>query len=133
MRAPRQAADFNHLSKVEGRDDSDCRGAPPRYSPLWDMVKHCGIWSSTVVGHVVGTMDMSGGTEIGEERDPRRRKSRRVARPACRDIGFKGVLRPDHVPTMEADSNDNPAYSALGRLFAIGNIEGLRQSAYAGI
>jgi hypothetical protein len=76
MRAPRQAADFNHLSKVEGRDDSDCRGATP------PDTRHCGIWSSTVVGHVVGTMDMSGGTEIGEERDPRRRKSRRVARHA---------------------------------------------------
>jgi D-mannonate dehydratase len=34
---------------------------------------------------------------------------------------------------MEGDSNDNPAYSALGRLFAIGNIKGLRQFAYAGI
>ena len=41
------------------------------------------------------------------------------------------MLRPDHVPTMEGDSNDNPAYSALGRLFAIGYIKGLRESAYA--
>jgi mannonate dehydratase len=50
---------------------------------------------------------------------------------AYRDIGFDGVLRPDHVPTMEGDSNDNPAYSALGRLFAIGYIKGLRESIYA--
>ncbi len=50
---------------------------------------------------------------------------------AYRDIGFEGVLRPDHVPTMEGDSNDNPAYSALGRLFAIGYIKGLRESVYA--
>lgn len=50
---------------------------------------------------------------------------------AYRDVGFEGVLRPDHVPTMEGDSNDNPAYSALGRLFAIGYIKGLRESAYA--
>jgi mannonate dehydratase len=56
-----------------------------------------------------------------------------TAMQAYRDIGFKGVLRPDHVPRMEGDSNDNPAYSALGRLFAIGNIKGLRQFAYAGI
>jgi mannonate dehydratase len=50
---------------------------------------------------------------------------------AYREIGFEGVLRPDHVPTMEGDSNDNPAYSAIGRLFAIGYIKGLRQAVYA--
>lgn len=50
---------------------------------------------------------------------------------AYRDIGFNGVLRPDHVPTMEGDSNDNPAYSAVGRLFAIGYIKGLREAVYA--
>ena len=50
---------------------------------------------------------------------------------AYRDIGYEGVLRPDHVPTMEGDSNDNPAYSSVGRLFAIGYIKGLRQAVYA--
>jgi mannonate dehydratase len=50
---------------------------------------------------------------------------------AYRDIGFNGVLRPDHVPTMEGDSNDNPSYSSVGRLFAIGYIKGLRQAVYA--
>jgi len=40
------------------------------------------------------------------------------------------VARPDHVPTMEGDSNDNPAYSSIGRLFAIGYIKGLRQAVY---
>jgi mannonate dehydratase len=50
---------------------------------------------------------------------------------AYRDINFNGVLRPDHVPTMEGDNNDNPAYSAIGRLFAIGYIKGLRQAVYA--
>ncbi|MEM7029319.1 MAG: mannonate dehydratase [Chloroflexota bacterium] len=49
---------------------------------------------------------------------------------AYRDIGFAGVLRPDHVPTMEGDSNDNPAYSAIGRLFAIGYIRGLQEAVY---
>jgi mannonate dehydratase len=49
---------------------------------------------------------------------------------AYRDIGFDGVLRPDHVPTMEGDSNDNPAYSSAGRLFAIGYIKGLREAVY---
>lgn len=50
---------------------------------------------------------------------------------AYRDIGFDGVCRPDHVPTMEGDSNDRPSYSAIGRLFAIGYLKGLREAAYA--
>lgn len=49
---------------------------------------------------------------------------------AYRDIGYEGVLRPDHVPTMEGDSNDNPAYSSIGRLFAIGYVKGLREAVY---
>jgi mannonate dehydratase len=50
---------------------------------------------------------------------------------AYRDIGFEGVCRPDHVPTMDGDSNDRPGYSTLGRLFAIGYIRALIQSAYS--
>jgi mannonate dehydratase len=50
---------------------------------------------------------------------------------AYKDIGFNGVLRPDHVPTMEGDSNKDAGYSAIGRLFAIGYIKGLRQAVYA--
>lgn len=50
---------------------------------------------------------------------------------AYRDIGFEGVLRPDHVPTMEGDSNESAGYSAIGRLFAIGYIKGLREAVYA--
>ena len=49
---------------------------------------------------------------------------------AYRDIGFDGVLRPDHVPTVEGDSNDHAGYSAFGRLYAIGYIRGLRQAVY---
>ena len=51
---------------------------------------------------------------------------------AYRDIGFEGVLRPDHVPTMIGDSNEQAGYSSVGRLFAIGYIKGLRQAVYAG-
>ena len=50
---------------------------------------------------------------------------------AYREIGFDGAIRPDHVPTMEGDSNDNPSYSSIGRLFAIGYIKGLQQAVYA--
>ncbi len=50
---------------------------------------------------------------------------------AYRDVGFEGVCRPDHVPTMEGDSNENAGYSSIGRLFAIGYLKGLRQAVYA--
>lgn len=49
---------------------------------------------------------------------------------AYQEIGFDGVCRPDHVPTMAGDSNDNPGYSFIGRLFAIGYLKGLRQAVY---
>lgn len=47
-----------------------------------------------------------------------------------KEIGFEGVLRPDHVPTMEGDVNDMPGYSSIGRLLAIGYITGLREAVY---
>ncbi|GAA1963894.1 mannonate dehydratase [Microbacterium deminutum] len=54
--------------------------------------------------------------------------------PSCmeayHEIGFEGAMRPDHVPTLEGESNTRPGYETLGRLFAIGYIRGLEQSAY---
>jgi len=50
---------------------------------------------------------------------------------AYREVGYDGVLRPDHVPTMDGDSHDDPAYSTVGRLFAVGYIKGLCQAIYA--
>ncbi len=50
---------------------------------------------------------------------------------AYRDINFDGVLRPDHVPTVEGDSNENAGYSSFGRLYAIGYIRGLHQAVYS--
>ncbi len=49
---------------------------------------------------------------------------------AYRDIGFEGVLRPDHVPTMAGDDNENAGYSSIGRLFAIGYLKGIREAVY---
>ena len=43
-------------------------------------------------------------------------------------IGFKGPLRPDHVPTMAGDKNDHPGYSTIGILYAHGYIRGLMES-----
>lgn len=44
------------------------------------------------------------------------------------EVGFAGPMRPDHVPTMEGESNERPAYGTLGRLFALGYIRGLQQA-----
>ncbi|HEU4976290.1 MAG TPA: mannonate dehydratase [Baekduia sp.] len=49
---------------------------------------------------------------------------------AYRDVGYEGVLRPDHVPTLHGESNDRPGYAFLGRLHAVGYITGLREAAY---
>ncbi|MBC8160759.1 MAG: mannonate dehydratase [Roseiflexaceae bacterium] len=50
---------------------------------------------------------------------------------AYSEINFDGVLRPDHVPTVDGDSNTNAGYSAFGRLYAIGYIRGLQQAVYS--
>ena len=44
------------------------------------------------------------------------------------DTGYKGPIRPDHVPTMSGDSNSFPGYSTIGTLFAIGYMRGLIDS-----
>jgi len=49
---------------------------------------------------------------------------------AYNEIGFEGAMRPDHVPTLEGETNDRPGYEMLGRLFAIGYIRGLEHAAY---
>jgi mannonate dehydratase len=52
-----------------------------------------------------------------------------AAMRAYRRVGFKGFMRPDHVPTMAGETTENAGYSMLGRLFAYGYIRGLIQSA----
>jgi mannonate dehydratase len=50
------------------------------------------------------------------------------AMKAYYDIGFRGPIRPDHVPTMAGEENTRPGYMTLGNLFAIGYIRGLAES-----
>jgi mannonate dehydratase len=49
---------------------------------------------------------------------------------AYKEVGFDGVCRPDHVPTMEGDDNSRPSYSNIGRLFAIGYLRGLQEAVF---
>lgn len=46
-----------------------------------------------------------------------------------RRMGFAGPMRPDHVPTMAGERNDNAGYEVTGRLFAVGYIKGLAEAA----
>jgi mannonate dehydratase len=50
------------------------------------------------------------------------------AMDAYSDIGFDGPIRPDHVPTMTGEPNENPGYEMGGRLFAIGYMKGLMEN-----
>ncbi len=49
---------------------------------------------------------------------------------AYRDVGYEGVCRPDHVPTVVGDDNSHASYSMYGRLFAIGYLRGLQEAVY---
>ncbi|HMH21453.1 MAG TPA: mannonate dehydratase, partial [Puia sp.] len=55
-----------------------------------------------------------------------------AAMKAYYDIGFKGAIRPDHVPTMAGDSNEHPGYSTIGILYAHGYIRGLMEAVSKG-
>lgn len=54
------------------------------------------------------------------------------AMEAYYNVGFRGPIRPDHVPTMAGDSNDFPGYSTIGSLFAWGYIKGLMEAVSKG-
>ena len=47
---------------------------------------------------------------------------------AYKEIGFDGVIRPDHTPTMYGENNDVPGYAVLGNLFTIGYLRGLMEA-----
>ena len=51
-----------------------------------------------------------------------------AAMRAYRDIGFKGLMRPDHVPQLVGEDDGEPGYTMLGRLFAYGYMRGLMQA-----
>lgn len=47
---------------------------------------------------------------------------------AYSDIDYRGLMRVDHVPTLEGDTAPVPGYSYLGRLYAAGYIKGIADS-----
>lgn len=45
------------------------------------------------------------------------------------ESGFNGPVRPDHAPTLEGESNDNPGYAMIGKVLAIGYMRGIMEGA----
>ncbi len=50
------------------------------------------------------------------------------AMKAYYEVDYQGVMRPDHVPTMYGDNNEQPAYGINGNLYAAGYMAGLIES-----
>lgn len=51
---------------------------------------------------------------------------------AYKNMGFRGPVRVDHVPTMAGEDDNSPGYGKVGRLFAVGYLKGLLEaSGYA--
>ncbi|HJP31239.1 MAG: mannonate dehydratase [Candidatus Latescibacteria bacterium] len=50
------------------------------------------------------------------------------------EIGFAGVMRPDHAPFMygAGDEGEPTGYELTGKIFAVGYMQGLREAALAG-
>lgn len=44
------------------------------------------------------------------------------------DAGFRGPIRPDHAPTMEGESNENPGYAMMGKILAFGYMKGIMEA-----
>lgn len=42
-----------------------------------------------------------------------------------RDVGFDGIIRSDHVPTMAGEDNSSPSYGMNGTLFGVGYLKGI--------
>jgi mannonate dehydratase len=79
--------------------------------------------------HFVHFRDVSGhSTSFSEEWHDNGKTDMYQAMKAYYEVGFRGPLRPDHVPTVVGDSNEHPGYSTMGTLFAVGYIKGLMES-----
>ena len=44
------------------------------------------------------------------------------------EVGFSGPIRPDHAPTLAAETNERPGYAMQGKIFAIGYMKGIAQA-----
>jgi mannonate dehydratase len=49
-----------------------------------------------------------------------------------KEIGYAGVMRPDHVPLLEGEVGPATGYTMMGRLFAVGYMKGLMEAVGVG-
>lgn len=96
-----------------------------------DLVRRWGKDGKIHFVHFRNVQDLSGvlpSTKFTETFHDEGQIDMYAAMKAYYDIGFKGPVRPDHVPTMAGEENTMPGYMTLGNLFAIGYIRGLAES-----
>jgi mannonate dehydratase len=94
---------------------------------LPEVIRSFGRKGQLAFGHF---RDVEGtATDFEETFHDQGRTDKLACMQAWHEFDFTGVLRPDHVPTLEGESNDDPAYAWLGRLHAIGYLQGLREAA----
>jgi len=83
--------------------------------------------------HYVHFRDVRGTAEKFEERfHDDGQTDMAAAMRAYHEVGYHGVMRPDHVPRLEGEEGDGSGYSMLGRLFAVGYMRGLMHAVEGG-
>ena len=94
-----------------------------------DAIRYFGARKKIFFAHF---RDIRGSVPLFEETFHDEGKTDMVeAMQAYHDIGYDGPMRPDHAPTMEGESNDNPGYMVRGQIFAVGYMQGLLASVKA--
>lgn len=97
---------------------------------LPNTIRHFGYQDRIAFGHF---RDVAGdATNFVETFHDEGKTDMLACMQAWEEIPFRGVLRPDHVPTLAGESNDQPMYARLARLFAVGYMVGLREAAAGG-
>ncbi|MBP6505454.1 MAG: mannonate dehydratase [Rhodoferax sp.] len=88
-----------------------------------DAIRYFGRRNKIFFAHF---RDIRGSVPVFEETFHDEGKTDMVAAmQAYHDVGFEGPMRPDHAPTMEGESNENPGYMVRGQIFAVGYMQGL--------
>ena len=117
-------SDFNGVTLCQG--NFSLMGAD-----IPNLVKRWGKAGKIHFVHFRNVQDLSGAipsTKFTETFHDEGQIDMYAAMKAYYDIGFKGPIRADHVPTMAGEENLRPGYMTLGNLFAIGYIRGLAEA-----
>jgi len=117
-------SDFNGVTMCQGNFSLMGVNIP-------DLVRRWGKAGKIHFVHFRNVQDLSGvlpSTKFTETFHDEGQIDMYEAMKAYYDIGFKGAIRPDHVPTMAGEENTRPGYMTLGNLFAIGYMRGLAEA-----